>query len=140
LLTVLRNNAAINISSYPKTLAGAYRAASTWTSEGLIPATRESHSAFVTDKTKGKTKVSKGKPPKGGPDEKGKPSSSTKSDIECYICGKIGHYCSNCPDRKQRDMALVTHEDSGYSDEDSEEDTKEVAFVTSETLYSLGMA
>jgi hypothetical protein len=37
LLTVLRNNAAIGISSYPKTLAGAYRAASTWTSDGFIP-------------------------------------------------------------------------------------------------------
>jgi hypothetical protein len=117
LLTVLRNNAAINISSYPKTLAGAYRAASTWTSDGLIPASRESHSAFVTDKTKGKT-----------------------SDIECYICGKIGHYCSNCPDRKQRDTALVVHEDSGYSDEDSEEDGKEVAFVTSETVLFAGHA
>jgi hypothetical protein len=58
LFTVLRNNAAINISSYPKTLAGAYRAASTWTSDDLIPATRESLSAFVMDKTKGKTKAS----------------------------------------------------------------------------------
>jgi hypothetical protein len=140
LLTVLRNNAAINIDTYPKTLAGAYRAASTWTSEGLILATRETHSAFVTDKTKEKTKASKGKPPKGGPDEKEKSSSSTKSDIECYICGKIGHYCSNCPDRKQRDMALVAHEDSGYSDEDSEEDGKEVAFVTSETVLFAGHA
>jgi hypothetical protein len=111
LLPVLRNNAAINISSYPKTLAGAYRAASTWTSDGLIPATRESHSAFVTDKT--------------------------KSDIECYICGKIGHYCSNCPDRKQIDTALVAHEDSGYSDEDSEEDGKEVAeWVRKEEVLS----
>ena len=51
LLTVLRNNAAIGISSYPKTLAGAYRAASTWTSDGFRPS-RESHSVFVTDKKK----------------------------------------------------------------------------------------
>jgi hypothetical protein len=35
MLTVLRNNAAINVSSYPTTLAGAYRAASTWTCDGL---------------------------------------------------------------------------------------------------------
>jgi hypothetical protein len=34
-------------------------------------------------------------------------------------------------------MALVTHEDSGYFDQDSEEDTKEVAFVTSETATSV---
>jgi hypothetical protein len=51
---------------------------------------------------------------------------------------EIGHYCSKCLDRKQRDMALVTHEDSGYSDQDSEEDTKEVAFVTSETVSFAG--
>jgi hypothetical protein len=37
LLTALRNNAAIGASSYPTTLTGAYRAASTWTTEGLIP-------------------------------------------------------------------------------------------------------
>jgi hypothetical protein len=42
MLTVLRNNAAINLASYPTSLAGAYRAASAWTSDGLIPATRES--------------------------------------------------------------------------------------------------
>jgi hypothetical protein len=36
MLTVLRNNAAINISSYPITLAGAYRTASTWTSGPLL--------------------------------------------------------------------------------------------------------
>jgi hypothetical protein len=95
LLIVTRYNAAINISSNPETLAGAYRTASTWTSDDLIPATRESHSAFDTEKTKGKSKASKGKPPKGGPDEKEKPSSSTKSDIECYICRKSAITAAN---------------------------------------------
>jgi hypothetical protein len=53
MLTVLRNNAAINVSSYPTTLAGAYRTASTWTSDGLTPFSREHHSAFVVDKGQG---------------------------------------------------------------------------------------
>jgi hypothetical protein len=35
-------------------------------------------------------------------------------------------------------MALVTHEESGYSEEDSEEDGKEVASVTSETALFAG--
>jgi hypothetical protein len=47
MLTVLRNNAAINVTSYPTTLAGAHRAASTWTTDSLIPSSRDSHSAFV---------------------------------------------------------------------------------------------
>ena len=131
MLTVLRNNAAINVSSYPTTLAGAYRSASTWTSDGLIPATRENHSAFVTDKkTKGSGKETISK---GGPDES---SSLTKSKSECFICGKVGRYCRDRPERKTRAAAMVIRE--VYYDEESEgETTKHVAFVTHErTLFT----
>jgi hypothetical protein len=133
LLSVLRNTAAIGISSYPKTLAGAYRVASTWTSDGFIPS-RKSHSAFVTDKKK----ASKEKPPKGGLDEN--MSSSNKTiNSNCFLCGKVGHYCQDCPNRKS-DQALVVREDSGYSDAESDEDSggKFVAFVTSKTVLFAG--
>lgn len=36
MLTVLRYNAAINVPSYPTTLAGAYRTAPTWTDDDFI--------------------------------------------------------------------------------------------------------
>jgi hypothetical protein len=66
LLTALRNNAATNISSYPKTLAGAYRAASTWTSDGLIPTTRNTQHSLRTRRM-GKRKHRKGNRRKGVP-------------------------------------------------------------------------
>jgi hypothetical protein len=138
--TVLRNNAAIIVSSYPTTLAGAYRAASTWTTDGLV-AYMESHTAFVTDKSTGKTKTStKEKPMKGGLQEKSS-SLSKPSDNACFICEKIGHYCRDCPERKSTNQALIVHDgDSGggYSDADSEGDnSKHLAFVNNETaLFS----
>jgi Zinc knuckle len=97
--------------------------------------TRESHSAFVTDKTK---KASKEKPPKGSPDENMSSSNKT-NNLNCFICGKVGHYCRDCPDRK-RDQALVVRKESGYSDAESDEDSggKHVAFVTSETVLFAG--
>jgi hypothetical protein len=140
LLTALRNNAAIGASSYPTTLTGAYRAASTWTTDGLIPY-RESHTAFVTEKSTGKTKTStKEKPMKGGLQEKSS-SLSKPSDNGCFICGKTGHYCRDCPERKSTNLALIARDgDSGggYSDADSEDDnSKHLAFVTTETaLFS----
>jgi hypothetical protein len=75
MLRVLRNNAAINISSYPTKLSGAYQAASTWTTDGLIPSSREHHLTFVTDEIRKSKASTKEKPKKGGPDEK--KSSST---------------------------------------------------------------
>jgi hypothetical protein len=101
----------------------------------------ESHTAFVTDKSTGKTKTStKEKPMKGGLQEKS--SSLLKpSDNACFICEKIGHYCRDCPERKSTNQALIVHDgDSGggYSDADSEGDnSKHLAFLNNETaLFS----
>lgn len=128
MLTVLRNNAAINLSSYPTTLAGAYRTASTWTTDGTMSATREQHSAFVMDKVPDKPKASnKEKRSKGGPVEK-----KSSSEVECFVCSKLGHYARECPDRKTRSLALVVNsEQATYSDADSDDEfTKVAAFVT----------
>lgn len=88
MLTVPRNDAVIKVSRYLPTLSGAYTA-STWTSDGLIPITRDHHSAFVTDKTSEKSKPSeKEKRSKGGQGEK----KSLSESIECFVCGNFGHY------------------------------------------------
>ena len=51
MLTVMRDSAVQNLpNSYPSTLAGAYRVASSWTnSNGGVPLGPEQHSAFLTD-------------------------------------------------------------------------------------------
>ena len=51
MLTFMRNNAVQNLpNSYPSTLAGAYRVASSWTNAGGgVPLGAEQHSAFLTD-------------------------------------------------------------------------------------------
>jgi hypothetical protein len=51
MLTYMRNNAVQNLpNSYPSTVAGAYRVASSWTNVGGgVPFGAEQHSAFLTD-------------------------------------------------------------------------------------------
>ena len=83
MLTVLRNNVAINVSSYPTTLSGAYSAASIWTSDGPILTSRDYHSAFAMEKTTSeKSKPSnKEERSKWGPSEK-----KSSADVECFVC------------------------------------------------------
>jgi hypothetical protein len=106
----------------------------------LIPYSRESHLAIVVDKSTGKSKTStKEKPLRGGLQEK---SSLLKSlDSTCFICGKAGHICRVCSERKSSDLALIVHDGDcgGYSDIDSEDDNfKQVAYVTSEVALFAG--
>ena len=85
MLTFMRNNAVQNIpNSYPSTLAGAYRVASSRTNAGGgVPLGAEQHSAFLTDTLTGtKEKVSE----KG---LTGKTAASKKksSSVICFVCG-----------------------------------------------------
>lgn len=129
MLTLMRNNAVQNLpNSFPSTLAGAYRVASSWTSSGGgVPLGAEQHSAFLTDSLIGtKEKVA-------GKGSKGKTAGTKKksSSVICFVCGKTGHFARDCEQRKDGDHALLTN-----VEEDIEEDDEsiEAAFVTTEEV------
>ena len=121
MLTSMRNCACQNLpGSYPKTLASAYRTASTWTRDGLlVPMGSDSHSAFLTDTafivTKGKDQkdVKDLKPPA----DKIEKSSSAKTFKGCLTCGKIGHTARVCPDRPNPNLALMVSNLNPTSDD-----------------------
>ena len=126
MLTVMRNSAVQNLpNSYPSTLAGAYRVASSWTNaNGGVPLGAEQHSAFLTDSamtTKEKVSEKKGRTKTSTP--KKKPSAVT-----CFVCGEVGHYARDCQNRKLGDIALYT---GAEEDLDEDERTDESAFVAS---------
>ena len=81
----MRNNAVQNLaSSYPVTLAGAFRVASSWTSNGGSGQNGyEQHSAFLTD-TVFVTKAKDSEKGKGGktPEEK---KSRTRSTVDLLM-------------------------------------------------------
>ena len=99
MMTDMRNDAIRQKpDAYPKTLASAFRIASQWRSDGVVPATTHpvGASAFVieeahitaskdTEKRAGKT---------GGTKQK------SLADVECYECEGKGHIARNCPTKK----------------------------------------
>ena len=132
MLTFMRNNAVQNIpNSYPSTLAGAYRVASSWTNAGGgVPLGAEQHSAFLTDNLPAtKEKV----PGKGSKDKTGSTKKKSSSVI-CFVCGKTGHFAKDCEKRKLGEHALLTAADEPTEDDDDE--SIEAAFVTTTTMRS----
>ena len=129
MLTFMRNNAVQNIpNSYPSTLAGAYRVASSWTNAGGgVPLGAEQHSAYLTDTLmETKEKVA-------GKGSKDKTASTKKksSSVICFVCGKSGHYAKHCEDRKGNEHALFTGAEDHSEDDD---ESVEAAFVTTDEV------
>ena len=125
MLTVMRNNAVQNLPhSYPSTLAGAYRIASSWTNaNGAVPLGAEQHSAFLTDlamPTKGKGHGKKG-------NDKTATTKKKSSSVICFVCGLAAHYARDCENRKSDEQALVAEVQEEPDDDDRTVETAIVA-------------
>jgi hypothetical protein len=134
----MRNSAARNLpGSYPKTLAAAYRTASTWTRDGVtVPLGTDTHSAFLSDSVfVTKAKDSKEKDPqkdsKASGDKKEKSKRSSPSTLMCFVCGKLGHGARECSLRKTAESALLV----GKLGEDDEDEPRDDTFLGEEATY-----
>lgn len=130
MLTVMRNNAVQNLpNSYPPTLAGAYRVASSWTnSSGMVPLGGEQHSAFLTDLAMPAKEKVAGKKAKG---KTATPKKKPSSSVTCFVCGGTGHYARDCEERKVGEQALYVDIEE---DLDEDETADETAFVTTSEI------
>ena len=142
LLTHMRRNALFNnVDAYPATLTAAVAIASDWPDEGSSsgrsdPSGNDTHSAFVTADscfiTKAKDSGKKGgKAPAADKTAPGKKKSL--EEVECYVCGELGHYARDCKSRKSAAKAVVAKStvEKGNDDDEYESDEEdETVYVT----------
>ena len=142
LLTHMRRNALFNnVDAYPATLTAAVAIASDWPDEGSSsgrsdPSGNDTHSAFVTADscfiTKAKDSGKKGgKAPAADKTAPGKKKSL--EEVECYVCGELGHYARDCKSRKSAAKAVVaksTVEKGNDDDEYKSDEEDETVYVT----------
>ena len=135
MVSSMRNAASkLDPTAYPATVIDAIRRANNWVTEdpGFVKPTGNTidiHSAFVaetepTGKPEGKLASSK----PGDVDHKKK----DKSSVECFNCGKLGHYSREYKNKKSAGKALVAKSSEVENFEQEEEyEEKEVIYVTS---------
>lgn len=142
LLTHMRRNAlSNNADAYRATLDAAVTIASDWPDEGPSFGRsdftgNDTHSAFVTADscfvTKAKDSGKKGaKAPAADKTTPG--SKKSLEEVECYVCGELGHYARDCKSRKSAAKALVaksTVEKGNDDDEYESEEEDEMVYVT----------
>ena len=149
MLVSMRNNALRGApDAYPVTLASALRIASGWVNEGSSsvrtpPGGSDNHAAFViadtnlVTKSRDPTRKTSATTTTSTTDGNKTVKKKQLADVECYVCGELGHYSRDCKDRKVVDKALLT-KTAGLppaEDDYDYEDERDVAYVmTSETV------